>query len=90
MNAGKNFFYNRKFLIYGFGKSGFASYKFLNQKNECKIIDDNQTNIPFKYRNKTIKNIQLKKFYFDYIILSPGIDINKCKLSRYLKKINLK
>ena len=86
MNARKNFFYNKKFLIYGFGKSGFASYKFLNQKNECKIIDDNQTNIPFKYRNKTIKNIQLKKFYFDYIILSPGIDINKCKLSRYLKK----
>ena len=23
---------------------------------------------------------------FDYIIISPGIDINKCTLSKYLKK----
>jgi len=32
---------------------------------------------------------QIKKLQFDAIILSPGIDINKCKLSKFLKK-NLK
>ena len=26
------------------------------------------------------------KYKFDQIIISPGIDINKCKLSRFLKK----
>ena len=33
-------FYKKNFLIYGFGKSGFASYKFLHKKNECKIRKD--------------------------------------------------
>jgi len=81
-------FYKKKILIYGFGKSGFASYKFLSKKNDCKIIDDNKKNIPLKYRHKTIKYKQLKKFFFDYIVLSPGIDVKKCKLSNYLKKNN--
>ena len=86
MNARQNLFYNKKFLIYGFGKSGFASFKYLNQKNDCIIIDDNQKNVPLKYREKTLNYKQLKKNSFDYIVLSPGIDINKCKLSKYLKK----
>ena len=82
----KAIFYNKKFLIYGFGKSGYASYKFLRKKNECKIIDDYNKNIPLKYKYKTINYKQLKKNNFDYIVLSPGIDINNCKLSQYLKK----
>ena len=46
----KEAIFNKKnFLIYGFGKSGFASYKFLRKKNNCKIIDDNKKNIPLKY-----------------------------------------
>ena len=32
-----------------------------------------------------IKNIN--QYKFDYIVLSPGIDIKKCKLSNYLLKI---
>ena len=75
--------YKKFFLIYGFGKSGYASYKFLSKKNNCKIIDDNKKNIPSKYKNKIINYNQLKKINFDYIVLSPGIDINKCKLSKY-------
>ncbi len=86
MNAKQNLFYNKKFLIYGFGKSGFASFKYLNKKNDCKIIDDNQKNVPLKYREQTLNYKQLNKNSFDYIVLSPGIDINKCKLSKYLKK----
>ena len=82
----KTIFYKKNFLIYGFGKSGFASYKFLYKKNNCKIIDDNKKNIPIKYKHKTINYKQLKKHKFDYIVLSPGIDINKCNLSKYLIK----
>ena len=83
-------FYKKNFLIYGFGKSGYASYKFLDKKNYCKIIDDNKKNIPSKYKYKTINYKQLKKNNFDYIVLSPGIDINNCKLSKYLIKNNAK
>tara|TARA_B100000686_G_scaffold304857_1_gene342820 strand:- start:1215 stop:2525 length:1311 start_codon:yes stop_codon:yes gene_type:complete len=86
MNAKQNFFYNRKFLIYGFGKSGRASYKYLNKRSECKIIDDNSKNVPFKYRPKVINNKKLITSNFDYIVLSPGIDVNNCKLSSYLNK----
>ena len=32
----------KKILIYGFGKSGYASFKFLNKNNFCKIIDDDK------------------------------------------------
>ena len=82
----KTIFYKKNFLIYGFGKSGFASYKFLYKKNNCKIIDDNKKSIPIKYKHKTINYKQLKKHKFDYIVLSPGIDIKKCNLSKYLIK----
>ena len=54
-------FYKKKFLIYGFGKSGYASYRFLCKKNDCKIIDDNRKNIPGMYKNKSINYKKLKK-----------------------------
>ena len=37
-------------------------------------------------KKKIINYYQLKKNYFDYIIISPGIDINNCKLSSYLNE----
>ena len=47
--------------------------------------------IIFLLKNKKIKNIFSKKkifkIKFDYIVLSPGIDIKKCKLKKYLLKI---
>ena len=46
----ESIFYNNNFLVYGFGKSGYASYKFLIKNNSCKIIDDNKKNIPTKYK----------------------------------------
>ena len=86
----ESIFYNNKFLVYGFGKSGYASYKFLIKNNSCKIIDDNKKIIPTKYKNHTVNFKYLKRNNFDYIVLSPGIDINKCKLSKYLKKNRIK
>ncbi len=86
MNAKKNLFQKKNFLIYGFGKSGFASYKFLKNNNNCKIIDDNLKNVPLKFKRQTLNIKKINQTNFDYIVLSPGIDINKCKLSNYLNK----
>ena len=70
-----NIFYNKKILIYGLGKSGLSVLKFLKKNNKI-ITHDDKINID----NKKVTTIK-----FDYIIISPGIDINKCKLSKFLK-----
>jgi len=75
----QNIFYNKKILVYGLGKSGLSVYKFLKKDNHLITHDD-------KIKNDKKK---ITTFKFDYIIISPGIDINKCKLSKFLKN-NLK
>jgi len=72
---------NKKFLIYGYGKTGYATCNYLKKSNKIFIYDDNKKIKKFFI---SFKKIQQKEF--DYIVLSPGIDINKCKLKRYLKK----
>jgi UDP-N-acetylmuramoylalanine--D-glutamate ligase len=70
-----NIFYKKKILIYGLGKSGLSVLKFLKKNNKITTHDDK-----IKVNNKKITKIK-----FDYIIISPGIDIDKCKLSKFLK-----
>jgi len=70
-----NIFYKKKILIYGLGKSGLSVLKFLKKDNQITTHDDK-----IKVDNKKITKIK-----FDYIIISPGIDINKCNLSKFLK-----
>ena len=72
---------NKKFLIYGYGKSGRASYNYLKKKNKISIYDDNK-----KLKKFFISLKKIKLTEFDYIVLSPGIDISKCRLKNYLKK----
>ena len=82
-------FVNKKILIYGLGLSGNSCLKYLYKKNNIKVFDD----------NNSLKNRGNKKFFldekkiseekFDYIVLSPGIDIRKCILKNYLLR-NLK
>ena len=36
----KNFFLKKKILIYGLGKSGISSYKFLKNKAKVYLFDD--------------------------------------------------
>ena len=86
MSDFQNLLYGKLILIYGFGKSGHSSYEFLKKNNTCKIIDDNHQKIVSNLKKKFINPKKLKKFYFDFIVLSPGIDIKNCKLSKYLKK----
>ena len=79
-------FFDKKILIYGLGLSGNSCLQYLQKKNKVKIYDD----------NNSLKNKENKKYFldkknilknkFDYIVLSPGIDINKCELKTYLLK----
>jgi len=79
---------NKKIAIYGMGITGCSvarAFKRLNAEIYC--WDDNK-----KIRKK-IKNLNfpLNKFWLnqnliDNIVISPGIDINKCKIKNYLKK----
>ena len=71
----QNIFYKKKILIYGLGKSGLSVFKFLKKNNKISTHDD-------KIKTDNKKIIKNK---FDYIIISPGIDINKCNLSKFLK-----
>ena len=81
----KSFFFNKKILIYGLGKSGMSAFNFLQKKNDIFVFDDDKR----QKKNKYIKFswISLKKINkqnFDCFIISPGIDIKNCKLSKIL------
>tara|TARA_Y100000590_G_scaffold465209_1_gene636837 strand:+ start:6871 stop:8181 length:1311 start_codon:yes stop_codon:yes gene_type:complete len=83
----KRIFLKKKILIYGLGKSGQSAFKFLNNKSTLYLYDDKRIDIiNEKIKKKLINYKQIIKKNFDYIIISPGIDINKCILSQYLKK----
>jgi len=85
MKKTEDIFLGKKILIYGIGKSGISSYKFLKDKSLVYLFDDNfKTN--FKLRKKLIKFKEISQIKFDKIIISPGIDISNCKLSKFLKK----
>jgi len=75
MLKNQNLFYKKKIFIYGLGKSGLSVFKFLKKNNKITTYDD----------KIQIDNKKITKIKFDYIIISPGININKCSLSKFLK-----
>ena len=86
MLKNQNIFNKKKILVYGLGKSGLSTFKFLNKENKVYLFDDEK-----KIKNKEIKKnlVSYQKLLskdVDYIIISPGIDIKKCGLRSYLKK----
>ena len=89
MKTLNNIFLRKKILIYGLGKSGISSYKFLKKKSEVYLFDDNHK-INLRLNKKIISLKQIRKINFDKIIVSPGIDISNCKLSNFLKNNFLK
>ncbi len=88
MSINSNFFLNKKILIYGLGITGLSAFKFLKNRNDVFLFDDylskkKSLNI---IKKKLISYNKILKSQFDRILLSPGIDINRCKLSKFLKK----
>ena len=81
-----NQFNNQNILIYGFGKSGRACFKYLRKNNKIEIYDDKKSSIPKKLKKNSINKTKLTSVNFDRIVVSPGIDINKCTLKKYLSK----
>ena len=78
--------FKKKFLIYGFGLSGQSCFNFLNVNNFIKIYDDNSDKVLKKYDKFVINKNKLNYYCFDYIIVSPGINIKKCYLKNFLLK----
>jgi len=79
-----NTFEKKKILIYGLGLSGNSCLKFLQKKSDIKVFDDNSLLINKKNKNFFLSKKKILKSKFDYIVLSPGIDIQKCDLKKYL------
>ncbi len=85
MNKINNIFLKKKILIYGLGKSGISTYNFLRHKAQINLFDDNPKN-DTKFTKKSLSFNKILKSKFDFIIISPGIDFSKCRLSKYLKQ----
>ncbi len=79
-----NTFSNKKILIYGLGISGYSCLEYLNEKNHVKVYDDNYSLKNNKNKNFFLTKKKIFRSEFDFIIISPGIDIKKCKLNSYL------
>jgi UDP-N-acetylmuramoylalanine--D-glutamate ligase len=83
----KNIFSDKKILIYGLGKTGVSTFNFLkNKKNLCLYDDKNIYKNDYKISKYILTYKNLVQNFFDYIVVSPGIDINKCHLSSFIKK----
>ena len=79
---------NKKIAVYGMGITGISAARaFKKLKATVYCWDDNP-----KVRKKAkSQNFEINKFWdnkkkIDKILISPGIDINKCKIKNYLNK----
>ena len=79
-------FLNKSILIYGLGLSGESCLQYLYKTNNVKVFDDNYSLKNLKNKKYFLNKNKIIKNEFDYIVLSPGIDIYKCKLKTYLLK----
>ena len=82
----KQEYQNKNIAIYGMGVTGLSAGQTLKNLNaNITCWDDNK-----KTRSK-VKKFKLQKFWLsnkkiDFIVVSPGIDIKKCKIKNFLKK----
>ena len=79
---------NKKIAIYGMGITGRSTAIFLKKLNANLFCwdDDKKTRKKIKKLNFVVKKFWKGKDKIDYIVISPGIDINRSKIRNFLKK----
>ena len=79
---------DKKIAIYGMGITGYSAAKTFKRLNAKVFCWDDNNKIRKKIKNSNLKldKFWLNKKVVDLIVISPGIDINKCKIKNYLKK----
>ena len=77
-------FKDKKFAVYGLGLTGKSTVNFLKKNEAYKIFtwDDYLNKYNLKLKKKFKKNLNI----VDFIIVSPGISINKSIFKRLLIK----
>ncbi len=85
MEKKQKIFSKKKILIYGLGKTGVSSHLFLKKNNETLLFDDIKKNLIIS-KKFFINKKKIYKYNFDYILVSPGINIRKCSLKKYISK----
>ena len=78
----------KKIAIYGLGKTGQSAAKIFKGFNSEILCWDDSAKVRKKLKklNFNIKKFWLNKYNIKNIVISPGIDIYKCKIKKYLKK----
>jgi len=78
---------NKKIAIYGMGITGCSVAKTLSKLGAQIFCWDDKKEIRKKVKKLdfNINKFWLSKNSFDNIVISPGIDIKKCKIKNYLK-----
>ena len=79
---------NKKIAIYGMGLTGCSAARVLKKLGTKVFCWDDSAQVRKKVENF---NFPLNKFWLsknivDNIIISPGIDVSRCKIKNYLKK----
>ena len=91
MSISLNYLKHKNFAIYGLGVTGRSVINYFNKhgfKNYVGWDDDNQAFKKFlgsKYKGMRSDFLELINFV-DYIVVSPGVNINKAKLKKILLK----
>ncbi len=79
---------NKKIAIYGMGITGRSAAKTLSSLGAKVFCWDDKAEIRKKIKKFkfNLNKFWLNKNSIDNIVISPGIDINKCNISKYLKR----
>ena len=79
---------NKRIAIYGMGLTGCSTARALKKLDVQVLCWDDSTKVRKKIKsfNFPLNKFWLDKKLVDNIVISPGIDISKCKIKNYLKK----
>jgi len=79
---------NKRIAIYGMGLTGCSAVRALKKLGAQVLCWDDNIKVRKKIKsfNFPLNKFWLDKKLVDNIIISPGIDISKCKIKNYLRK----